>query len=264
MLTPKTFVQMNPTRWLTPYREIVFMARDTIFDTNAAVEKFKFNEQVADVFDDMLDRSVPFYNQVIEMAAEILGRSLLSDDTVYDLGCSTGTTLLYLARMLDSRDLKFIGVDNSKAMLDKALRKAQMFSMADRIVFREQDITRVDFSGAGGVILNYTLQFINPAVRLEFLRNIYHGLRGGGVLILSEKVISEDNGFNDQFLDSYHQYKKRRGYSELEIARKREALENVLIPLSSRENKDMLLQAGFSRVETFFQWFNFVSFVASK
>jgi len=240
------------------------MARDTLFDTKAPAEKFEFNERVAEVFDDMLDRSVPFYKQVVEMAAEILGRSLLAGDAVYDLGCSTGTTLLHLARMLESKNLKFIGVDNSKAMLDKALRKAQMFSMADRIVFNEQDITQAKFSGAGGVILNYTLQFIKPSMRLEFLNNIHNGLRTGGVLILSEKVISPDKEFNEQFRDSYHQYKKRRGYSELEIANKREALENVLIPLSIQENVDMLLQAGFSRVETFFQWFNFVSFIACK
>ena len=240
------------------------MARDNIFETKATAEKFEFNARVADVFDDMLDRSVPFYKDVIEMTGDILGRSLQTGDTVYDLGCSTGTTLLHLARMLGSQDLMFIGLDNSKAMLDKAFRKAEMFSMADRIVFREQEITRADFSGAGGVILNYTLQFISPPLRLDFLKNIHNGLRPGGVLILSEKVVSQDKGLNEQFLDSYHQYKKKRGYSELEIANKREALENVLIPLSIRENMNMLMQAGFSRAETFFQWFNFASIIACK
>jgi tRNA (cmo5U34)-methyltransferase len=240
------------------------MARDTLFNTIAPVEKFEFNEQVADVFDDMLDRSVPFYKQVIEMIGQILERALTPGDTVYDLGCSTGTTLLHLARMLPSGDLRFIGIDNSEAMLDKALRKAQMFSMADRVVFNRQDITRLDISGAGAIILNYTLQFINPAVRQDFLGTIYQGLKPNGVLILSEKVVCEDNGYNEQFLASYYQYKKNRGYSELEIAQKREALENVLIPLSRQENRNILKQAGFSRVETFFQWFNFVSFIASK
>jgi len=240
------------------------MARDTLFDTKSPAEKFEFNERVAEVFDDMLDRSVPFYKQVIEMTAGILDRSLLAGDAVYDLGCSTGTTLHHLARILESKNLKFIGVDNSKAMLDKALRKAEMFSMSDRIIFVEEDITRVDFSGAGGVILNYTLQFIKPSVRLEFLEKIQNGLRPGGVLILSEKVVSRDKKINEQYLGSYHQYKKRRGYSELEIANKREALENVLSPLSIQENLDMLLQAGFSRAETFFQWFNFASIIACK
>ncbi len=240
------------------------MARDTLFENKAPAETFEFNERVADVFDDMLDRSVPFYKQVIEMVAEILGRSLRADDTVYDLGCSTGTTLMALAKKLESKNLKFIGIDSSKAMLDKALRKAEMFSMADRIDFIEIDITQAELSRAGGIILNYTLQFIKPSIRLEFLKNIHNGLRNNGILILSEKVICQDKELDQQFLDSYHRYKKRRGYSELEIANKREALENVLVPLTIQENYDLLVQAGFTRVETFFQWFNFVSFVACK
>ena len=240
------------------------MERDTLFENKAPAEKFEFNERVADVFDDMLDRSVPFYKQVIEMVAEILGRSLQADDTVYDLGCSTGTTLMALAKKLESKNLKFIGMDSSKAMLDKALRKAEMFSMADRIDFIEMDITQAELSRAGGIILNYTLQFIKPSIRPEFPKNIHNGLRNNGILILSEKVICQDKELDQQFLDSYHRYKKRRGYSELEIANKREALENVLVPLTIQENYDLLVQAGFTRVETFFQWFNFVSFVANK
>ena len=240
------------------------MARDTLFENKTPAEKFEFNERVADVFDDMLDRSVPFYKQVIEMTAEILDRSLQPGDTVYDLGCSTGTTLITLARKLASFDLHFIGIDNSKAMLERALRKAEMFSLSDRIDFIEKDITEAEISGAGGVILNYTLQFIKPDTRKDFLQSIYKGLRSNGVLVLSEKVLCRDTGLDGQFLDSYHRFKKRRGYSELEIANKREALENVLIPLTIQENMELLIQAGFTRVSTFFQWFNFVSFIASK
>ena len=240
------------------------MARDTLFKNKTPAHKFEFNDRVADVFDDMLDRSVPYYKQVIEMTAEILQRSLRPGDTVYDLGCSTGTTLIALARRIKSDNLQFVGLDNSKAMLDKAVRKAEMFSMADRISFTEQDITRARFSGAGGVILNYTLQFIKPSARLGFLKNVYNGLRHSGVLILSEKTVCRDKELDEQFLESYYQFKKRRGYSELEIANKRDALEDVLIPSTIDENYDFLVQAGFSRVATFFQWFNFVSFAAFK
>jgi tRNA (cmo5U34)-methyltransferase len=240
------------------------MTRDTLFEKKASAEKFEFNERVADVFDDMLDRSVPFYKQVIEMTAEILNRSLRAGDTVYDLGCSTGTTLIALAGKLEPENLRFVGIDNSRAMLDKALRKAEMFSLADRIDFQETDITRAELSGAGAVLLNYTLQFIDPTIRKQFLKTVFNGLRDGGVLLLSEKVVCRDKNIEQQFLDSYYRFKRRKGYSELEIANKREALENVLIPLTIQENCDLLLQAGFPRVEPFFQWFNFVSIMACK
>jgi tRNA (cmo5U34)-methyltransferase len=240
------------------------MTRDTLFQAGHEIERFEFNEQVAEVFDDMLDRSVPFYGQVITMISQILHHWLQDNDTVYDLGCSTGSTLLELARSLDSYQLKFVGVDNSKAMLDKAIRKAEMFTRENRIHFIEKDITRIELIGAGAVILNYTLQFIDPAVRLKFLTKIQTELRDKGVLILSEKIVCRDERLNSGYLASYHQYKKDKGYSELEIANKREALENVLIPLTIKENCDMLQKAGFSMVETFFQWFNFVSILAIK
>ena len=240
------------------------MTRDTLFQKGHTFGKFEFNEQVADVFDDMLDRSVPFYEQVIKMITRILGQILQDGDTVYDLGCSTGATLLELVRSLDPQKYNFIGVDNSRAMLDKAVRKAEMFAMQNSIQFLEGEITRIELAGAGAVILNYTLQFIDPAVRLEFLKKIHACLRRDGALILSEKVICQDDHLSQAYLESYHQYKKERGYSELEIANKREALEDVLIPLTIQKNCDLLLEAGFRNVETFFQWFNFVSIVAVK
>jgi tRNA (cmo5U34)-methyltransferase len=240
------------------------MTRDTLFQEGHTIGKFEFNERVAEVFDDMLDRSVPFYGQVITMIAQILSRSLKEGDRVYDLGCSTGATLMEVVRSTDIPNIRFVGVDNSRPMLDKAIRKAEMFAMQDKIQFIEEDITQAELTGAGAVILNYTLQFIGPDVRLEFLKKINTYLREQGVMILSEKIICQDEKLNQGYLASYHQYKKDRGYSELEIANKREALENVLLPLTIQQNCELLQQAGFRTVETFFQWFNFVSILAIK
>lgn len=240
------------------------MTRDEIFRVENIKEDFVFNDQVAEVFDDMLDRSIPCYRQVIEMIARLLEKRLKQGDMVYDLGCSTGTTLLELARRLESLKLKFMGVDNSAAMIRKAVLKAEMYSRKEAISFQERDIMELEIEGAGAVILNYTLQFIRPLMREEFLRKISFFLRPGGILLVSEKIICRDPQLNRDYIDFYHQYKRSRGYSELEIAKKREALENVLIPFTIRENRELLRSAGFSTVETFFQWFNYASFVAIK
>ncbi len=238
--------------------------RDTLFDIGQVQEDFVFSERVAQVFDDMLDRSVPFYQEVIKGTARLLDIFLGPDDTVIDLGCSTGTTLLQLARLLPHKELHFIGIDNSPAMLDKARLKAEMFSKQDRVSFLAGDITETEEAGTGAFLLNYTLQFIRPLRRKEFIRRLFQNLRPGGVVILSEKMISHDPLLNRKYIDIYHQFKLERGYSELEIARKREALENVLIPFSMEENRELLLSAGFTSVEPFFQWFNFTSFLAIK
>ncbi len=238
--------------------------RDTIFSADSVTEDFVFNERVVEVFDDMLDRSVPHYREVIHATSNLLERYLQKEDSVYDLGCATGTTLLEFSRILEAKDLQFIGIDNSEPMLTKARLKAEIFSKKHKLSFLLEDITSFDHAGAGAIILNYTLQFIRPLQREGFLQRLFNNLRPGGVLILSEKVLSHDSKLNRKYIDIYHHFKKSRGYSELEIAKKREALENVLIPFSINENVTMLQNCGFESVETYFQWFNFVSFVAVK
>ena len=238
--------------------------RDTIFKIDAVAEDFDFNERVVEVFDDMLYRSVPFYAEVIAASAQLLDAFLLPGDRVYDLGCATGTTLLEFCRLLPDRDLHFIGIDTSIAMLEKARLKAELYSKQDMLSFQAGDITTLEHSNTGAYIVNYTLQFIRPLRREDFLTRLYNSLRPGGVLLLSEKTISHDRRLNREFIDIYHRFKKNKGYSELEIAKKREALENVLIPFSITENIDILRKIGFSTVETYFQWFNFASFIAIK
>ncbi len=240
------------------------MDKDRLFKSGTIAEDFTFNDQVAEVFDDMLNRSVPYYSAVIDGIAGLLAHHPMKGRAVYDLGCSTGTTLLELARRLPDLDCRLIGVDNAPAMIRKARRKAEMFSKSRVIDFIEDDITAVELAGAGAILCNYTLQFIRPMTRLQFVRRLYDSLPECGMCIVSEKVISHDRKLNREFIAMHHRFKRRQGYSELEIAAKREALENVLVPFSIEENIDLLRQGGFQSVETFFQWFNFASFVALK
>lgn len=238
--------------------------RDSLFDVQRISTDFVFNERVAQVFDDMLDRSVPFYQEVILSIARILNSTLHNGEQIVDLGCATGTTLLQLSSLLEKKNFHYIGIDNSPAMLDQAKLKAELFSKQESLNFIQGNIMDLEQPSTSAFILNYTLQFIRPLNREKFLTRLFASLRPGGICILSEKIISHHPGLNRSYIDIYHQFKKERGYSELEIAKKREALENILIPCSLEENRSMLHAAGFVEVEPFFQWFNFVSFLAVK
>jgi tRNA (cmo5U34)-methyltransferase len=238
--------------------------KDTLFKKSTAPGKFEFNEPVARVFDDMLERSVPFYKECQQMVIDLALHFAQKNSTVYDLGCSTGTLLRSLTRAIpENQNIRFVGLDNSEAMLKKAHGKLKGHLKRCELVMANLE-SDFELSDASVVIMNYTLQFIPPKRRTAMLKKIYRGLRPGGGLILIEKVRGESDGLNDLFIEQYHAYKRSQGYSKLEIAKKREALENVLIPLKPGKNRDLLEATGFRQVDVFFKWFNFAGFLAIK
>jgi len=239
--------------------------RDEVFrKEQPRVEDFKFNREVAKVFDDMVGRSVPFYAEQQRMITEMAVDFATPGSNVYDLGCSTGTTFLDLHPRLDPT-VKFVGVDNSEEMLKKCRQK-----LTDAGVDRPLDLqcldlnTGVPIENASIVMLILTLQFVRPLHRDRLITDVYRGLNENGALILVEKVLGEDSIFNRLFINYYYDMKRRNGYSDIEITQKREALENVLIPYKLLENREMLLRTGFRFVDTFFKWYNFCGIIAVK
>lgn len=236
------------------------MNKDKIF-TEKIDKKFEFDEAVASVFDDMLSRSVPFYDEVRKLVISLILAEQTDGKKVLDLGSSTAKFLLDLHSKMETK-MQLKGLDNSQAMLDRAEQKCQAFG-AD-ITLEFADMLTYDYENEDVVVANYTLQFIRPMQRLELVKKIYDGMNDDGVFIFSEKVVFDDKKLDKQMIDIYYDYKKEQGYSEYEIAQKREALENVLIPFTIKENIQMCKYAGFKNVETVFQWANFVTFVIKK
>ncbi len=225
-------------------------------------KKFEFDESVASVFDDMLSRSVPFYKQVQEFVIDYINLNAKDGNRVIDLGCSTAKFLLELNSKVEA-NLELIGIDNSKPMLEQAQKKCKAFGV-ENIKLDFADIKEYPLDNLDFIVANYTLQFIRPINRQKIVEKIYNGLNSGGLFIFSEKVVFEDKKLDKQIIELYYNYKKEQGYSEYEIAKKREALENVLIPFTIKENIQMCKDAGFKEVHTIFQWGNFVTFVGVK
>jgi tRNA (cmo5U34)-methyltransferase len=224
-------------------------------------KQFEFDEEVAAVFDDMLSRSVPFYKESQKITEFFAKKTLQDGSRVYDLGCSTGTTLLGIERALDV-EVELIGLDNSEAMLTQAKRKCEAFGSSVEV--KNADILSFEYKEADMFVSNYTLQFIRPLVRDELVKKIADSLNREGVFIFSEKVISHHSKLNKELIECYYDFKKEQGYSEYEIMQKREALENVLVPYSEEENIKMALNAGFSHCEVILRWANFATFIAIK
>jgi len=241
------------------------VTRDEVFrQEKGRINDFKFDEQVATVFDDMVTRSVPFYVEMQRMVAELAGDFATPGSCIYDLGCSTGTTMLLLNEVV-APDVSLVGLDNSEEMLAKCRDKLNAQGIERPLELRYADLDQdLTLQNASVVTMLLTLQFVRPLHRERLMQDIYTGLHENGCLLLVEKVLGEDSLFNRLFISYYYDYKRRVGYSDLEITQKREALENVLIPYKLHENCELLRRTGFRYVDTFFKWYNFCGIVAVK
>ena len=243
-------------------------SKDRIYQQDQPQVAFEFDERVADVFSDMINRSVPGYGTIISMIGTLAERYVQQDSNAYDLGCSLGAATLAMRRHLQDSDrdrgVRIIAVDNSAAMVERCRQRLAAENGSVPVDLVQGDVLETDISNASMVVLNFTLQFIPLARRPALLETIYRGMRPGGLLVLSEKVRFEDPDLDELFIDLHHHFKIRQGYSELEVSRKRAALENVLIPETIAAHEARIGQAGFSSFDVWFQCFNFASMVAVK
>lgn len=239
--------------------------KDTVFNNpiNNIVD-FQFDEKVANVFEDMLKRSVPGYATIISTTGMLTKLYAKPNSNFYDLGSSLGASALSMQQNIVHPNCKIIAVDNSETMIKRSRELLEKSKSSIPIELIYDDIRNIHIENASVVVLNYTLQFIEPSARKMIIRKIYNGLNAGGILILSEKIVFENDELNERQVNRYYDFKRLNGYSELEISQKRNALENVLVPETSVQLLSRLEKAGFVNSDLWFQLFNFISIIAEK
>lgn len=238
--------------------------RDTLFATDADLGPFVFDKPVVDVFPDMIKRSVPGYSTIIHMVGQLAERYAQTGSRCYDLGCSLGASTLAMRHRIQAADVRILAIDNSPDMIERCRLVLAADSHDLPVDLLCQDLLSTEITDASVVVMNFTLQFIQPEQRDPLVQRIYNGMRSGGVFILSEKLTFDDAHHDQLMNEQHHYFKKTNGYSDLEIAKKRSALENVLIPESLQRHKTRLMAAGFRGSELWFQCFNFSSILAFK
>lgn len=237
--------------------QIYASPRDMIVD-------FRFDDQVAAVFPDMIRRSVPGYDSIIPLLGLFAERYTRADTNIYDLGCSLGAATLAMRRYITQPGCHIIAVDNAKAMTQQCQANLAADNAATPVSVQCADIRDIEFVNASLVVINFTLQFIEPAQRLALLEKIYQGMNPGGALVIADKIVFAETA-QQQFEESLHlDFKRANGYSELEISQKRSALENILVPDTLETHLGRARQAGFSEAYPWFQCFNFAALCALK
>ena len=230
------------------------MNPDNLFESATAMPRFEFNQDVVNVFDDMLNRSVPFYRHILQQISDLIR----PNPRIYDLGCSLGGLIPFLKHQ--HSDFTYVGIDKSPQMIAKAKQYE-----SSNIQFMEGDIAEpIHFKDPTAIICNLVLQFICPDHRNDCIQNYYNALPSGGQLLVVEKVHQDDPVLQDIYRKNYHALKRANGYSVDEIMNKDAALQNVLITRPAQFYIDAFNSAGFDTVDIFFKWYNFVGFIAVK
>jgi len=236
--------------------------RDQLFDNQIDIADFRFDANVVKVFDDMVKRSVPGYDSMIQMIGLIARMYGQENTNYYDLGSSTGAISLSIALNNKHKNNQFFAIDNSEDMVNQC--KKNLNNKVNNLHAICADINDINIQNASIVVLNLTLQFIDVELRSNLIKKIYDGLNPGGVLIISEKIHFENKQIQNQITKLHMDFKRENGYSELEIANKRQAIENVLITETEEEHLKRLRDCGFNDTSCFFQCLNFVSFLSVK
>ena len=244
------------------------MTTDKIYQQKSAEKPFRFNEDVAKVFPDMLQRSIPGYAATIEAIGSLAARYVLPETNCYDLGCSLGAATIAMRQGIQNAGCRIVAVDTAPAMTERCreivAEDDRLFAPATSVEVVEGDIRDVEITNASMVVLNYTLQFLSMEDRDSLMRSIHAGQHAGGLLVLSEKVVDSNAVMEQLLVALHHEHKRRNDYSALEISRKRAALENVLIPETVSAHRNRLQQAGFRHASVWLRYFNFVSIIAIK
>lgn len=240
------------------------MSRDSLFSKPLGkISGFEFDQRVVSVFPDMIQRSVPGYESVVAMTGVLAAQSVQPKSNCYDLGCSLGASTLSICQQLPAT-AKVIAIDNSEAMIQEFGKLLEGQAEQSQVELVLADIRDIEIQNASMVVLNFTLQFVPVEDRLALIRKIFDGMRSGGVLLVSEKIQIDDTDLNQMFIDAHHEFKKRQGYSDLEVAQKRAAIENILIPETIEQHVSRFQQAGFRTSNLWFQCLNFCSMIAVK
>ena len=229
------------------------------------ISDFRFDAGVVEVFEDMIERSVPGYSAILGMTGELAQQFAQQNTRIYDLGCSLGGSSFSIAQRQLPEGVSIVALDSSVPMVEgfKQRIRAYKGDLA-AIEVRQENICDTQFEPASFAVLNFTLQFILPEERSALIKRIFDALLPGGALLLSEKIKFADPETNRLIIDLHHNFKKSMGYTDLEISQKRTAIENILLPETSETHCERMMDCGFTQVSPWFQCFNFCSFLAIK
>ena len=237
--------------------------QDNIFEKgNLSGLPFTFNKEVTEVFEDMINRSVPGYKTSLSLISHYAKRYYQKETNCYDLGCSLGASSWSILNNV--KDVKLIAIDNSEAMINECMDRFKKSSKYQSVMFIQEDIMDSNMRNASFIAVNYLVQFLDFTQRDKLFEKMYEALLPGGILLISEKVHYKNKYQSKRIFNAHHKFKSANGYSDLEISGKRDSLEGVLLTEYEEDHFLRASKAGFKKAEKVLSNLNFRTFVFFK
>ena len=222
--------------------------------------KFTFNNEVANVFEDMVNRSVPGYDFLVENIGVLSKKFYQPNTDIYDLGSSLCSCSLSILDKVENLNGDIYAVDTSQAMIDICKENIKR----KEIKYINADLFDINVENSSIIILNLTLQFIDIKKRTDLLKKLYSQLIKSGMIIITEKITLDRNS-DDIFFKNFHDFfKENNGYTKEEIDRKKIALEKTMIIESEEVHEKRFINVGCKNFYKWFQCYNFESWVLIK
>lgn len=220
--------------------------------------KWEFDSAVTEVFDNMLERSIPEYSMMRELVTRLGMRYVKLGTRIIDIGCSNGNAIEPFVKKY-GEDCEILMLDVSEPMLEKC---RQRFGKMD---IRKHDLRKgIPEDNASLILSILTIQFTPIEYRQKIVQSIYDSLNKGGAFVFVEKVLGNTNEIDTALVDEYYRIKSENAYTQEQIQSKRKSLEGVLVPITANWNEDLLKSVGFRNIDCFWRCLNFAGWIAIK
>lgn len=236
----------------------------TLRDQIVADGAWQFDDAVADVFDEMLERSIPGYGMMRSLVTDLAVEFAQPETYIVDLGCSRAGALLPIVERLGAYN-RYLGIEISDPM-----RAAAEQNLAPWIRTGHARVASLDLRDeypkvpASVTLSILTLMFTPIEYRQQLLAHAYERTLPGGAFVLVEKVLGGDFHSDALLKRLYYKMKGANGYTEEQINAKRRSLEGVLVPVTEQMNRSLLESAGFRHIEPFWRSLNFAGWIAVR
>jgi tRNA (cmo5U34)-methyltransferase len=185
-------------------------------------------QEIANTFDNHVREQLPWYDMVAESVSYIIKNYLSENDTVVDIGASTGNMIDKIIPLVQERSCYITAIEKSETMFEKLKNKYANESCIELV---DADVMDIQLPKAKVYVLFLTLMFIPVQQRVKLIQTIKNKCEKGGVIIIVDKVCNHLGYFSTVLKRLTMHFKLLQGAKPEDVLIKEMSLAGIQIPI---------------------------------